>query len=163
EGKHNSIILAQIQRPARKESTFSHLLLIIDGPAVYLAAHVAKCSHAIGQGEIRVEFDGPVEQAQRLVRALQSPLIKVSHPTKKKVVCIEAFRGFSLGSVYFRLLQRGATAPTTLAVRRSCRSKMSSMAWSNRSAQRCVAVVASISWAVMRTRLSDLRTLPSST
>src|SRR5262249_48575204 len=59
------------------------------------------------QIEIRVEFDGPVEQAQRLVRALQMPLMKVSHPAKKKVVCVEAFRGLALGSLYFRLLQLG--------------------------------------------------------
>src|SRR5215831_5824302 len=81
EGKRDSIILAQIRRPARKASSFSHLLLIIDGPAVYLATHVAICSHAIGQGKIRVEFDGPVEQAKRLANTLVVTAIKIGHST----------------------------------------------------------------------------------
>ena len=54
-------------------------------------------------------------------------------------------------------------APITLLVIRSCRSKTSSSWLSNRSAQRCAPVAASINCPVMRTRLPALRTLPSST
>src|SRR6516162_7368560 len=96
EGKRDSIILAQIHRPARKPSGFGGLMGLIGHPAVYLAPHVAICSHAIGRGEIRVEFDGPVEQAQRLVRAVQSPLIKVSHPAKKRSYASRLSVGFRL-------------------------------------------------------------------
>ena len=47
-------------------------------------------------------------------------------------------------------------APTTLAVTRSCRSKMSADSPSKRSAHRCAPETASISWPVIRTRIAGL-------
>ena len=55
------------------------------------------------------------------------------------------------------------TAETIRSVISSCKAKMSLRSPSKRSAQRWAPVSVSISWATMRTRVPDLRTLPSTT
>ena len=56
-----------------------------------------------------------------------------------------------------------ASAPTIFSTTSSCVAKMSVRSRSNRSAQTCPPLPASMSCAVMRTRLPALRMLPSST
>ena len=74
----------------------------------------------------------------------------------------EIFDRLAARSFDLRLAQRRLMAPTTLAVTLSCRSKTRQPP-SNLSAHRWAPVAASISWPVMRNRLPDLRTPPSST
>src|SRR4029453_17047873 len=81
--------------PPSQSGGFSDLMHAVSRPAVNLAPGVAPRCHAIGRGEIRVEFDGLVEQSKCFGNGLFVSLIKSRHPTKKVLKSIETLICFS--------------------------------------------------------------------
>src|SRR5712691_8672009 len=74
--ERDCIILAQFRRLPCKTRSFCDFSNAVHHPAIDLAPAVAPSGHAVGRGEIWVEFNGLVEQWQRLVdRLLRSQIV----------------------------------------------------------------------------------------
>src|SRR5215510_11698620 len=85
-----SIVIARLERASGKPSSFGNLLLLVDDPARPLASAKTICGCGIRSREIRIKFDGLVEQTEGLLISLPGPFVSICPSTKKQVVGVEA-------------------------------------------------------------------------
>ena len=109
------------------------------------------------------EYAGSI--AQRLAQQCGMALARFSgsvagvargaeHVNKDRRRC-NILTGLAMARAISARCRLGSSAPTTFSVMRSCKSKISSDSPSNRSAQTCPPVSASMSWPVTRTRSAN--------
>src|SRR5687768_1892615 len=109
------VIAAQLCCSISQPLSLGDLLGKIYNPATRLPLGVAPSGHAIGRGEVRIDFDGTIKVRQCLAVCLPAPLVYGRQTSQVIVIGVEALSRLRFARSISAFSNLGAMAPTTLA------------------------------------------------